>query len=269
MADALRAIDRMAPNLAAAMQLHLVETSPVLRQRQAAFLAPRNATWHDRIEDLPALPMLAVANELLDALPIHQLVRTPEGWRERCVTVGPEGLVFTTAPEPSPLAAGLAPAVAAAAEGSLAEVAPAAAAFVATLARRVVAQGGAALLIDYGYAQPAAGDSLQAIRGHRFHAVLQDPGDADLTAHVDFAAVARAAVSAGARVEGPVPQGLWLRRLGILARAERLAAGADPATARSVRAGLARLIEPSAMGTLFKAMAIAPPDSLPLPGFET
>jgi NADH dehydrogenase [ubiquinone] 1 alpha subcomplex assembly factor 7 len=269
MADALRAVGRAAPAFRAALDVHLVETSPVLRAVQRARLADAAPTWHDDVGAVPAGPALFLANEFFDALPIHQLERTAAGWCARQVAIDAAGrLAFAVAAAPSAHAAALTPAVGAAPLGSIAELSPAARALVAALARRIADQGGAALLIDYGHATAAPGDTLQAVRDHRRHAVLEDPGAADLTAHVDFAALADAA-RAHATVHGPVSQATFLRRLGIEARAETLARGKPADTVLAIRAALARLIEPSQMGHLFKVMAIArlAEPSPTLPGF--
>jgi NADH dehydrogenase [ubiquinone] 1 alpha subcomplex assembly factor 7 len=217
---------------------------------------------------LPDGPALVLANEFFDALPIHQLERTAAGWCARQVTIDTAGrLAFAVAAAPSPLAAALAPTVAAAPPGSIAELSPAASALAGALARRIADQGGAALLIDYGHAHAAPGDTLQAVRNHRRHAVLEDPGEADLTAHVDFAALA-AAAAAHAAVHGPVTQSTFLRRLGIVARAEALMRGKSADAVLATRTALARLIEPSQMGNLFKVMALGAPNLGVLPGFE-
>ena len=267
MADALRAIARAAPDCRAAIKLHLVETSPALRAVQRARLAEAAPTWHDDPAEVPAGPALILANEFLDALPVHQLERTAAGWCARQVAIDPAGrLGFQVAPAPSPHQSLLAPAVAAAPLGSVAELSPAARALVGALARRIADQGGAALLIDYGHTVPAPGDSLQAVRGHRHHPVLEAPGEADLTTHVDFAALAEAA-QRFATIHGPVTQASFLRRLGIVARAEALARDKPTAVALAIRTALGRLIEPSQMGTLFKVMAIGAPGGATLPGF--
>jgi NADH dehydrogenase [ubiquinone] 1 alpha subcomplex assembly factor 7 len=267
MADALRAVARAAPDFRAAIELHLVETSPALRAVQRARLADAAPIWHDDAAAVPAGPALILANEFLDALPVHQLERTAAGWCARQVAIAPAGqLAFQVASEPSPHGALLAPAVAAAPLGSVAELSPAARELVGALACRIVGQGGAALLIDYGHTMSAPGDSLQAVRGHRRHPVLEAPGEADLTSHVDFAALADIAGTLAA-VHGPVTQAAFLRQLGIVARAEALARDKPAAAALGVRAALGRLIEPSQMGTLFKVMAIGAPGDPAPPGF--
>jgi NADH dehydrogenase [ubiquinone] 1 alpha subcomplex assembly factor 7 len=267
MADALRAA-RLMPGFLHAARLHLVETSPALRHAQAHSLAAHRPSWHDSIADLPDGPLLVVANEFLDALPIRQLVKTARGWAERLVGLDAAGgLAFVLAAPHGATAALVPAALREAAVGSLCEVAPAAAGIADALSRRIARAGGAALFIDYGHTLRACGETLQAVRGHRPHPVLKDPGEADLTAHVDFAALAEAAVAAGAGVWGPLTQGELLRRIGIEARAERLSVGATPAQAAEIAAACRRLIDPGEMGTLFKILAIAAPDQPAPAGF--
>ncbi len=250
MRDALRAA-RSVPQFVGAAELHLVETSPIMRQRQGAALADHRPHWHGRIEEIPEGPMLLIANEFFDALPVRQFVCGVKGWQERHVGLHDEGFAFV-------LDEAVCAWLPAAPQGSVREVSPAALAYADWLGRRVAQQDGAALLIDYGYSTSACGDTLQAVRGHRRHPVLCDPGEADLTAHVDFAAVADAASKAGARVHGPLAQGAFLRALGIEVRAERLMAAA-PSLSATVAAGLRRLTAADAMGSLFKVLAIAHP----------
>ena len=267
MADALRAIHRAAPDCSTAFAVHLVETSPALRQRQRETLAEIEVQWYDAFEQVPDGPLLLLANEFFDALPIHQFVRTEDGWRERMVGTEDGDLCFIVATDPVDQTL-IAEAVRDTAEtGDVVESRPMADGIAAAIAQRIAVHGGAALLIDYGHAVSDAGDTLQAVRAHAFAAVLADPGEADLTAHVDFAALARAA-SPHAAVHGPVDQGVLLRRLGIEARAAKLreAAAADQAT--EISAALARLIGADGMGALFKALVIAHPDLGALPGFE-
>jgi len=266
MADALRVIETAAPDFAGALRLHLVETSPVLRRLQAERL---EATWHADVGDLPGGPMILIANEFFDALPVRQLVRTADGWCERLVGVGEPGgrLVLTLGP-PAPEAAGLVgPDHLDAAIGTCIEVSPQREAVMTALARRLVADGGALLVIDYGPAAGGPGDSVQAVRGHRFTDILEAPGEVDLTAHVDFAALTRTAVTAGADVCGPVSQGRFLGALGIEARARQLLASADARQAADIRSGVARLTAPEAMGELFKVLAATAPGGPPPAGF--
>jgi NADH dehydrogenase [ubiquinone] 1 alpha subcomplex assembly factor 7 len=259
MSDALRAA-QLLPDFLAAVELHLVERSGALREAQQAKLGAYRPHWHADAEELPDGPMLLVANEFFDALPVRQFVRGEEGWRERLVGLADADFAFRLAAETVNLPA-------AAAAGTVLEVAPAAIDLAGWLGRRVTRQGGAALIIDYGYTE-GAGDTVQALRGHRRHDVLRDPGEADVTAHVDFAALAQAASNAGARIDGPIEQSRFLRALGIEARAERLIANASSEEATTVAAGLRRLIDPDAMGSLFKVMAIVDPALPPFPGFN-
>ena len=250
MADALRAVRRTVPDFAAALRLHLVETSPRLRALQAERL---DATWHDTIDTLPDGPSILLANEFLDALPIRQFVRA-EGWRERHVQDGratdlPCGERLPDLPE-----------------GSVVERCDASLALAAWLGERLRRQGGAALFLDYGPAESAPGDSLQALRDGRPADPLAEPGAADLTAHVDFQRFAAAAT--GVAVHGPTPQGMFLARLGLHRRTAALALGQPPATARRLRDAANRLAEPDQMGRLFKALALCHPALPPPPGFE-
>ncbi|MBI1778138.1 MAG: SAM-dependent methyltransferase [Proteobacteria bacterium] len=261
LADALRAT-AAAPAFRRALRLHLVETSPMLRRRQQEALTGAEASWHDAVATLPDGPAILLANEFVDALPIRQLQRTPLGWQERLVDRD-KGGGFRFVLAMSPLAALVPAALASAPIDAVIELSPARLALADALARRLVALGGAALIIDYGYAASVPGDTLQAVKGHRPHPPLEDPGTADLTAHVDFAAFAAAATEAGATVHGPIDQGVWLERLGIGERAKRLA----PARA-GVWDDLRRLIDADEMGTLFKALALTPPGQSTPPGFE-
>ncbi len=212
MADALRAVARVAPAFRAALRLHLVETSARLRAIQAAAL-PRPA-WHDRVEDLPPGPMILLANEFLDALPIRQFVRRGAGWCERHVAGGS----FVEFPSRADLPEGLP-------DGTIVEHRDRALA--QHLGERLRTVPGAALFLDYGPLASGPGDSLQSLRGGRPADPLAEPGEADLTAHVDFVAFAR---ESGLPAHGPVPQGKFLARLGLFARIHRLAR--DPAAAR-------------------------------------
>jgi len=273
MADALRAA-RVAPGFGAALRLHFVEISPALRARQGQTLAQSTGaarpTWHESLDQVPDGPLLLVANEFFDALPIRQFEKRPEGWCERLVTLAPDGetFAFALAP-PGPQAAALLPAaLRAAAPGAVAEVSAPAIAIAGEIGRRLATGGGAALIIDYGHAEPRTGATLQAVRRHAAHPVLEDPGAADLTAHVDFAMLARAATEAGARAHGPVPQGRFLEALGIGARARTLGKSATPDQASEIASALRRLTHPREMGELFKVLALAHPDLGPPAGFS-
>lgn len=261
MADALRATARV-PGFQAALRLHLVESSPGLRRRQAAALAAAAPSWHDRLEDVPDGPAWIVANEFLDALPVHQIVRTVDGWAERGVGIDGDGAFVFVDALPAPPA--MVPAVDRP-PGTVVERRPAADAVATVAAERVARAGGRGLFVDYGYAA-GDGDTLQAVGRHGRVSVLEAPGTVDLSAHVAFAAVADAARRAGAAAWGPVPQGRFLQALGIAERAERLAA-ARPDARATLAAALHRLIGAGAMGTLFKVLAITPPDAPAPPGF--
>jgi len=259
MADALRAIAEVMPACRAALEVHLVETSPALRAAQQAKLGTA-VQWHATPEALPAGPAVILANEFFDALPIRQFIRRGDGWRERFVADG----AFVEQPAWLALAAP---------EGAVHELAEAACAVTAQLAARLAAQGGALLTLDYGPAGPGFGDSLQAMRAHAAADPLAEPGSVDITAHVPFAQLAAAGRAAGAAAHGPLPMGLFLQRLGlpqraaILARAAHLAGHA--AEAASIQAGAERLTAPESMGRLFKALCLCHP-ALPIPaGFET
>jgi SAM-dependent MidA family methyltransferase len=261
MADALRAL-HVVPACLGAARVHLVETSPVLRDRQAAALAgsPCPVTWHASVEQVAEGPMVVVANEFFDALPVRQFVWA-DGWRERLVGLDGASLAFGLAgdPEPSLSLAGK--------PGEVLELHGAGALLAASIAARLADQGGAALVIDYGHVTSGRGDTLQALREHAFADPLAEPGEADLTTHVDFEQLRRAARRA--RTHGPVTQSDLLLALGIEARAERLKRSATPAQAAAVDAALARLTDPSptGMGALFKALALSHPDLTELPGF--
>jgi NADH dehydrogenase [ubiquinone] 1 alpha subcomplex assembly factor 7 len=261
MADALRAA-RALPEFLKAATVHLVETSPVLRARQQATLASARVEWHERIEDVPDGPCIAIANEFVDALPVDQLVCDRDGWHLRMVGLVADRLAFVVAPDPLPHRV-----EGRAAPGTILELRHDAA--VALLAQRVARHGGAALVIDYGHAATAPGDTLQSVRAHKFTDPLSDPGEADLTTQVDFAALARTARRAGAATHGPLGQGEFLRRLGIEARTARLKANATAQQAAGIDAALARLTAADQMGELFKVLAVADPKLGALPGFDT
>jgi NADH dehydrogenase [ubiquinone] 1 alpha subcomplex assembly factor 7 len=233
-------------------RVQFVETSPVLRAEQQARVP--TAEWCVDTVGLPDdRPLIAVANEFFDALPIRQLVKTAEGWRERLVACQDTlflPVVGNTVFDPV-IPADLRDSP----DGSILETSPAAVSVMRALAKRVVAQGGAALVIDYGYAGPAIGETLQAVRGHAPANPFDTPGEADLTAHVDFATLADAARAEGALVHGPVAQGDFLRALGIDARTAALAAKGGEA----VIAARNRLVNDGEMGDLFAAMAITAP----------
>lgn len=261
-ADALRAMERAA----LAPRVHLVETSPTLRERQRALLP--HVVHHDTIDSLPDTgPLLVVANEFFDALPVRQCIRVGDEWRERVVIRREAEGRFMAVPGYRRIESGLPPIAADAPDGAILESPIMGAGIAYALAHRIARQGGAAIIIDYGYAGPALGDTLQAVKAHGFADPFADPGEVDLTTHVDFTMLGNMARQAGLRVFGPVGQGDYLRRLGIDARADQLA-GTSPARAAEVEAARARLTEDDAMGTLFKAMAWTHPDWADPAGFE-
>ncbi len=267
MADALRAAEKVTGFLDAA-ELHLVETSPALRDRQCEALVGRSPTWHEATPDLPDGPLILIANEFLDALPVRQLVRTETGWHERCVGIDGHGLAFVAGPAAPDAADLLPPNLACATPGTVFEFSPETLSFAGLVAARLAASGGAALLVDYGHSSSAAGDTLQAIRKHSYTDPLGDPGEADLTAHVDFGALGRRMRNGGARTYGPVPQRQFLISLGILQRTEKLMRNAAPEAVQTVFAATKRLIDPDEMGNLFKVLAATGPDAVPPPAFE-
>ena len=270
MADALRAT-RGVPGFHAALDLHFVDTREPLRAAQRAAIAdvaPTLApTWHERTDDIPEGPLLLVANEFFDALPVRQFHRTADGWRERMVGLAPDGsLMLALAPGRSPFAAALPDAPI----GAEAEVSDAGRLVAASIGTRLRRDGGWALIIDYGDDRggpdrAVLGASLQAVRGHRGAGILDRPGETDLSAHVDFGALAAAAA---VPVFGPVSQGDFLRRLGIEERARTLKGRASAEQARAIDAALARLIAPDQMGTLFRVLALGDGKSAPPAGFS-
>ncbi len=249
--DALRAAAkaRLTP------QVHFVEGSPVLRDVQRA--AVPQARWHDDLSSLPDDgPILLVANEFLDALPVRQMVRAEAGWRERMV--GCEDGQFRPVVGDRPMDAAVPEGLREAEPGTIIETCPGAATVVGEVARRLAAQGGAALFIDYGHAQFRTGSTLQAVRAHQKVDPFVDPGEADLTALVDFATMANVAQAHGARWLGTAGQGEWLQALGIEARAAALAKAA-PDQVDAIAVAKQRLVAPAQMGTLFKVMGLAAP----------
>jgi NADH dehydrogenase [ubiquinone] 1 alpha subcomplex assembly factor 7 len=294
MRDALRAVGQAAPVFRAALRLHLIETSARLRNVQARVLP--GATWHDALEAIPEGPLILLANEFLDTLPIRQFVWREGRWAERFVAGGkfverataedhcPElryggepGATFDwrKAPEPRSPGSPVAQTVGEAwrlppdlPPGTVIEINEPAGAFIATLAQRLAACPGAALYLDYGPGDSAPGESLQALAAGQPADPLGPPGATDLTAHVDFAALGRIARAAGAGVHGPLPQGVFLTRLGLMSRTGALARSQPPARATALIEASRRLIEPDRMGRLFKAMAICSPGAPTPPGFE-
>ncbi|HEV2675730.1 MAG TPA: SAM-dependent methyltransferase [Aliidongia sp.] len=263
MADLLRAL-RVVPPLRQAVEVHFVETSPTLRERQAETLrrlhpdvAPR---WHDALAQVPQGPMLLIANELFDALPIRQWLREHGRWRERLVGLDGSGAFafetgqIGTPPVDPPLTAS---------DGALFETCEPGLAIAGEIGRRLAAAPGAALLIDYGHGQTAAGETLQALKAHAYAPVLADAGEADLTAHVDFEALGNALAAAGANVAPLALQGQFLIENGANLRLEALLRGKDEAAGLRLKTGVRRLLDPMEMGRLFKVLAATSPERSP------
>ena len=268
MSDALRAA-RIVPEFRAALDVTLIETSPPLAQIQydALLTAGAPIAWKGSFAEAPDGPAIVIANEFLDALPVRQFERRGGEWRERMVCLDDRGeLAFGVADKPEPYLNMEAD------EGSVIEISALAHRFMFELAARLVKQGGAALFLDYGRSVTGFGDTLQALRAHRSVSPLTEPGECDLTAHVDFAAMSRSARAAGAAVHGPIDQGDFLRALGIDVRARALTER-SPDRAGEIEAARRRLVGKgdNEMGALFKAMAVAnravraPPGFHPIP----
>lgn len=263
MADALRAT-ACVPAFLNAVSLHLLEISPPLRHSQKKILGAYNPTWHETLDTLPdGAPLIVLANEFFDALPVRQLVRRGQAWQERVITTSAEqDFVFAEQPAPDHLP----PLVRfAAKDADIAEISPARIACARRLGTLLQSATGAALIIDYGYREAASGETLQALHRHAPVHALEKIGEADLTAHVDFSALSQAAQSVGASISGPVGQGDFLLRLGLRERAQALLRAADSNQAATIRASFDRLTHPSRMGQLFQVMAFhcglnAPPE---------
>ena len=269
MSDAMRAW-RSVPEFLENVTVVLVETSPVLREVQQTALHGADAAvrWRDTLDDVPHGPLIVIANEFVDALPIRQLVRRAQDWHERCVRIGPSGSFEfcegAAVPNENLQQAADARDVP---DGAILEIRPAADTLVSTLAARAQDAPLAALIVDYGHEATACGDTLQAISRHKFADPLETPGDVDLTAHVDFGALKDAATERGLIAHGPMPQGAFLFRLGLEARRDRLCETATDEQRQEIVAGTNRLVDPSAMGLLFKALALTSRGLAPLPPF--
>jgi SAM-dependent MidA family methyltransferase len=252
------------PSFLDAANVHLVEISPRLGEVQRATLSASAMAihWHRRLQDLPAGPAIFIANEFFDAMPIRQFQWSAGRWAERVVGIGADGN----------LAVGLRPVEqrppsVALPDGAIVEASTGGQAIIAAIGERLAAAGGAALIIDYGSGKPGYGDTMQAVRRHKYEHPLAMPGEADITAHVDFAALARAASAAGAQCRPVMNQGEFLLRLGLVERANVLGRGKDAKTRDAIAAAMERLAGPKAMGDLFKVLAISAP-GLKLPVFD-
>ncbi|OBY24330.1 class I SAM-dependent methyltransferase [Leisingera sp. JC1] len=264
MADLLRAT-RGVPGFHAAMQIHLVEASPALRGVQASTLEGYAPEWLDAVDALPDQPLFLAANEFFDALPIRQFIRAGDGWSEKRIGLQESALTFGLSPAaPQPA---LDHRLADTREGDLVEICEAAAPVIQCIAARIAAHGGAALIADYGDWR-ALGDTLQALRAHEPADPLKTPGEADLTAHVDFEVLALAAKSAGCAFTRLTPQGVFLERLGITDRARALAAPLQGDGLETLIAAHRRLTHPDEMGNLFKVLGLYPSQAAPPPGLN-
>jgi len=272
MADMMRAAP-LVEGFSEAIVVHMVETSPILRTIQEETLkkVPLCETpfWHKALADVNEGPSIIIANEFFDSLPIEQYFRAGNYWCPRVVDVKPDsdGLCFVLLPpfnEPE-----MPPGLVNIESDVIVEVCPTALDITADISQRIAEYGGAALFIDYGHSQSTAGETLQALKDHKYHDPLIDPGEADLTAHVDFAALSQRVFASGARAIGPVAQGDFLGALGINERADILLREANAKQAEDINSALRRLIDVEEMGKLFKVMAVVQQGAPIPPGFES
>ena len=268
MQDILRAA-RLRPAFLKAANVHLVESNVHLREAQKETLANlAEPTWHNHFAEVPEGPLLLIANEFFDCLPIRQYVRTDRGWYERRVGLDQsDQLTFVLNPLPLLDTDVLGPVADDASEGAIIETCQPGQTLITEITDQVTTQNGRALIIDYGYAKAGTGETLQALKNHIYANVLHDPGKVDLTAHVNFAALAHAAKTEGAEVQGPQGQGAFLNQLGITARADALCQAASADTSQDIRQAVARLCDEDQMGTLFQVLAISAPHLPPAAGF--
>ncbi len=270
MEDILRAA-RLRPEFIRGAHLWLLETSGRLRVEQQRRLrgGGLDPMWADEFADIPSAPSLIIANEFFDCLPIHQYQRVKSGWRERLVGLNDSetGLDFVLGKTPPKATIGLPPA-SESKEGDIAEISFATRDFTAELCNLLTDHGGHALIVDYGHMQSGLGDTLQAVRDHKFWPPLASPGRADLTAHVDFEALGAVAIDHGAVAHGPVSQGLFLERLGLNLRAEMLCKDKPTEQVEKIRSGAYRISAPDQMGEIFKVMSLSGPNLSAPSGFD-
>ncbi|NVK20039.1 MAG: SAM-dependent methyltransferase [Methylocystaceae bacterium] len=270
MKDALRAV-RAVPDFIDSIHIHLVEISPTLKEKQKDSLQDYKVNWHESVMTIPDGPAIFLANEFFDALPVRQFEKGEKGWAERFVDLDPDGEGLRFVLKTDEAATMLMPSTLKDQEtqGSLFETSLVAQAIALGLAERIKDQGGSILAIDYGYEQSAFGESLQALKDHKFTDVLATPGEADVTAHVNFETLARSFKEGGAHVFGPMGQGEFLERLGITARMQALINGAqDDAQRNDLIAAHKRLCSPDEMGSLFKVICATHPAQPHPPAFE-
>ncbi|MAZ01841.1 MAG: methyltransferase [Sneathiella sp.] len=261
MRDALRSA-RLVPEFLAAAEIHLIETSARLKERQAETLDDHDIHWHDELPDLAGAPVILIANEFFDALPIHQYSRQSGTWFERMVSNRDGKFSYQLADAPASITS--APP---AEDGDILELCPTGDRMVEEISKLIFREGGAALIIDYGATETLLGDSFQAMKRHEYADPLASPGEADLTTHVRFSRLREIALSYGITVQGPTPQGRFLERLGIEARHHQLKKNANEAQRKNLDAQLKRLVSSSEMGTLFKVMALSHNTSVATEGF--
>ena len=269
MKDALRAW-RSVPKFLDGVSIALIETSPVLREMQANMLraSPAPSGWYESIEEVPHGPLIVIANEFIDVLPVRQFVRERNAWHERCVTLGDTGaFAFCVGASVEADAVPASLRQMDAADGAVVETRPAVTTLLSTLAARAKHTPVAALIADYGHRQAGFGETLQAVHRHRFADALALPGEADLTAHVDFAALKETATGVGLAAFGPMPQGEFLLRLGLAARCDSLSRNATEAQRAALLSGACRLADPRQMGLLFKMLILQSSGLAPPPPF--
>jgi len=264
-ADVMRTISAW-PDFKSTVTLHLVETSPLLRERQAVALKEYRAGWYDSFSEVPEGICFVIANEFFDALPVHQFEKAGEEWRERCVgyDADKDAFFYTTVPLDFDITGMMPEAFLNAPSGSIFEISPTSLGILEEISARIARSGGAGLIIDYGHVEAGLGDTLQAVSKHQYSDVLQSPGEKDITAHVDFgtlATVARQHVT----VSGPITQGQFLIALGIEARAQKLGENASDKQRQDIMSALCRLVAPQEMGRLFKVMALTPQEAIIVP----
>ena len=258
MADLLRVAHKDAA-FAAALKIHLVETSPVLKTKQQQALQNYSVAWHDSLDTLPAMPWLLIANEFFDALPIEQYIKTETDWQQRVLRYDKDRFVWDQIPHSKND-------YAAAANGTILEQQPVSNNICSTIAQHLKSHAGAALIIDYGYSHAAYGDTLQALKNHQFVDVLSAPGEIDLTAHVNFAALKLAVADQSIYAKPITTQRDFLTALGILQRGTALERNASPEQAADIQSAIHRLTNADQMGTLFKVLAFSYPE-IELAGF--
>ena len=264
--DALRATSKIS-GFHEALDLYLLESNETLRQKQTEKLSSFKPTYIDDLNELPQKPMLLIANEFLDALPIRQFEKNFQGWCERLITVENDNFLFTLWPL-DPILTRLIPAnLRDANPGTVYEISPPSLGVVRTLSKQLLRNKGAALLIDYGFIEASGKPTLQAVSKHQFTDVLKDPGEIDITAHVDFGTLKSVAAAEGVIVSGPLGQGEFLNTLGIELRAVQLKQRTTPSEAKNIDLALHRLTNVSEMGSLFKVMSLSSPDLTELAGF--